>query len=62
MTKKSISFQKALEDFDKSIDALEKEDLNIDDAIKIYEEGISKYEKCIELLDDANQKIELIKE
>lgn len=51
----------ALEDFDNAIEALENENVNIDEAIKIYEEGLKKYDKCMELLENAKQTIEVHK-
>ncbi|MEG0292365.1 MAG: exodeoxyribonuclease VII small subunit [Anaerovoracaceae bacterium] len=62
MSNKPKSFEIALKDFDESIEALENENVNIDEAIKIYEEGLSKYEACIKILDEAKQKIEIVKE
>ncbi|MEG0918504.1 MAG: exodeoxyribonuclease VII small subunit [Bacilli bacterium] len=56
------TFEKALESFDNSLNQLEKENTNIDQAIELYEKAIGEYNKCIEFLDSATQKIEIFKE
>ena len=54
-------FLKALKELEDTVEKLNNPDLNIDDAIKLHEEGIKKYAICENILDEAQQKIEIYK-
>lgn len=38
------------------------EDVPLDEAIKVYEEGLAYYKRCKDILEDANRRILVIEE
>jgi exodeoxyribonuclease VII small subunit len=56
-----ISFTKSLKKLREITQKLEKGDLELDEALKLYEEGIDLHKKCTEKLDNAKLKFEEIK-
>lgn len=61
MTKKDLTFEEAIRDFEETINQLNRSDLSIDEAIKIHEDGLKKYKVCEDILNNASQKIEIYK-
>lgn len=62
MNKKKLSFEDTLKRLEEIVDTLEKGDIPLDDAIKLFEEGIKASKICKEKLEGAEKKIkELIK-
>ena len=57
-TKKTMSFEEALAGLGKAVQAMNREDTPLDDAIEQYEEGIRYYQRCSEILQNAKQKIQ----
>lgn len=55
---KEMTFEKALEKLEKTVEALEAGDLSLDDSLKKYEEGIKLARACQQKLDKAKQRIE----
>lgn len=60
MTKKKteLSFEEAMAGLSQAVQALNRDDTPLDEAIAKYEEGIQFYQRCSEILQDAKQKIE----
>jgi exodeoxyribonuclease VII small subunit len=54
----AISFEAAMEKLEKAADNLKNDSITLEEALKNYEEGISYYKTCDEILRDAKQKIE----
>jgi exodeoxyribonuclease VII small subunit len=60
---KEISFEKAFDSLEKTVEELESGGFSLDEALKKYEEGIKMARLCQAKLDKAKAKIEtLIKE
>ncbi|MGB2629806.1 MAG: exodeoxyribonuclease VII small subunit [Candidatus Omnitrophota bacterium] len=57
---KDISFEKALEKLEKTVEDLEAGDLSLEDSLKKYEEGVKLVRICQEKLSKAKEKIELL--
>lgn len=58
-----LNFEEVMEQLETIIQDLEKGDLNLDDSIKKFEEGMLLSKKCNEFLEVAEKKItKLIKE
>ena len=55
-----IKFEEALKRLEKIVDQLEKGELSLDEALKIYQEGIELSRQCAERLDNAKKKIDLL--
>lgn len=56
-----MNFEESLKKLEEMTDKIRREDTSLEDAIKCYEEGISCYNKCNEILKNAKQCIEVIK-
>jgi exodeoxyribonuclease VII small subunit len=54
----AITFETALEKLEKAADNLKNDSITLEEALKNYEEGISYYKQCDEILNNAKQRIE----
>ena len=57
---KDISFEKALEKLEKTVEELESGDFPLDASLKKYEEGVKMARFCQHKLDKAKAKIETL--
>jgi len=57
---KEISFEKAFETLEKTVEDLESGGFSLDMALKKYEEGIKMARLCQDKLDKAKSKIEVL--
>lgn len=57
-----ISFEEALHRLDVAAEALKNNDTTLEDAIRHYEEGMSYYTSCKDILNEAKQKIEVFED
>nr|MBO2507566.1 exodeoxyribonuclease VII small subunit [Bacillota bacterium] len=55
-------FEQALAALEKIVDRLEREDLSLEQALALFEEGIGLARFCSQRLDEAERKIELLVE
>jgi len=61
MTKKKNNFEDLLKRLQEISDQLEREDVGLDDSIKLYEEGIKLSKLCYKKLNEAELKISELK-
>ncbi|MBR3300531.1 MAG: exodeoxyribonuclease VII small subunit [Clostridia bacterium] len=54
---KDFDFEKSLEELEKTVAALEKGDMSLDESIKTFEKGIKLSKECSTYLEDAKQRI-----
>ena len=59
MTEKEMKFEEALEALEKTVSELRKDNISLEDSIRIFEEGTKLYEKCETILNNVKQKIEV---
>ncbi len=59
MTKKA-TFETAYTSLKNTVEKIENGETTIDEAISLFEEGVKHYRQCIAILDEAEQKIELV--
>jgi exodeoxyribonuclease VII small subunit len=59
MTEK-FQFEKALEDLEKIVEAMESGELTLDQALKKYEEGVGLVRACQSKLTETERKIEVL--
>ena len=59
-TKKSIDFEKQLEQLESLVTALEGGDLSLEDSMKSFEQGIKVARECQQALKDAEQRVEIL--
>ncbi len=57
---KEINFETSMEQLEKIVQDLEKGDLNLDDSIKKFEEGMKISKECNKFLEDAEKKITVL--
>ncbi len=55
-----MNFEQNIEELEKIVTELEKGDLNLDDSIKKFEEGMKLSKKCNEMLEEAEKKITIL--
>ena len=57
----NLSFEKAMVRLEQIVRALEEGKITLDDSLKLYEEGIALVRLCSGKLDEAEQKIKMIR-
>ena len=61
MNKKTdSSFEKNFKKLEEIVEKLEDEEISIDQALSLYEEGIKLSKLCIKKLEEARQKVEVL--
>ena len=55
-----FQFEKALEDLEKIVEAMESGELTLDQALKKYEEGVGLVRACQTQLTEAEKRIEVL--
>jgi len=55
-----VKFEDALKKLEKIIEDLEKGDLSLDEALKKYQEGIELSRVCMQRLENAKKKIDIL--
>lgn len=60
--KKAPHFEKDLAELESIVKKMETGDLSLDDALKEFEKGVSIARTCQKTLNDAEQRIEVLKE
>lgn len=60
MTKKQ-TFESSMIELDNAVKTLENGNLTLDESIKLYKRAITLSHKCNKFLEEAKQKIEIIK-
>lgn len=53
-----VSFEDSLNKLEEIVEKLEKGELNLDEALKLYEEGMHYSDQCLEKLNESKQKVE----
>ncbi len=54
------TFENQMENLEKIVAELEKGDLNLDDSVSKFEEGIKISKKCNDILEKAEKKISIL--
>ena len=55
-----ISFETAIKQLEEIVKSLENGDISLDDALKLFEKGVSLTKVCTEKLDAAEKQIKLL--
>ena len=56
----SKSFEENMEELEKIVTELEKGELNLDDSVSKFEEGIKLSKECNKILENAEKKITIL--
>ena len=59
-TKKTMSFEAAMERLEEILDALEGGNENLDTSLALYEEGIRLIRACSDKLENASQSVKVL--
>ena len=54
---KNINFEASLKELESIVEKLEDEDINLEDSVKSFEEGVNLVNQCQKQLKDAELKI-----
>lgn len=57
---KNISFEKAMERLEQIVERLESGDINLEESLKAYQEGIMLSQYCNKILEEAEGKVVMI--
>lgn len=57
---KELNFEQSMEKLEKIVQELENGDLNLDDSIKKFEEGMKISKDCNNFLEEAEKKITIL--
>lgn len=57
-----FDLEKAFEELDAKVSALEDPEISLEDSFKIYEEGMGLLKKCSEAIDDVEQKVMVLEQ
>lgn len=60
MSDKKMSFEEALKKLELCAEKLRGQDTTLEEAMKNYEEGLTAYRDCRDILEEASQKIETL--
>lgn len=55
-----MNFEQNMEELEQIVTELEKGDLNLDESIKKFEEGMKLSKKCNEMIEEAEKKITIL--
>ena len=60
MKKDEISFEDAMKELEEIANKLEKNDLELDESVKVFEQGMELSKKCSEILESAEKRITIL--
>ena len=60
MSKKDVNFEEFFVNFDEITNKLEKEQLSLDESVKLFEEGMQISKECNSKLEDAEKRITIL--
>lgn len=56
----NLNFETTIKSLEQIVGELEKGDLNLDESVKKFEEGMALSKKCTKILDEAEKKITIL--
>lgn len=59
---KEKSFEESMQELEKIVQELENNDLNLDESVKKFEDGMEISKKCNKILEEAEKKITILLE
>jgi len=62
MAKKSLNFAKSFDRLNEIVDRLESGEIDLDQALKEYEEGLKLVQECKKQLNHVENKVKVIRE
>ena len=62
INEQEMAFEEAMEKLEEVSEKLSGENVPLDEAITLYEQGVKYYDICKSILDDAERRIKIIEE
>lgn len=62
MKKDDLNFEELMKRLEEITNKLEKEELNLDESVVLFEEGMNLSKKCNEILESAEKRISILLE
>lgn len=62
MKKEEMNFEELMKKLEEVTNKLEKEELNLDESVALFEEGMKLSKKCNETLENAEKRISILLE
>lgn len=56
----NLNFETTIKSLEQIVQELEKGDLNLDESVKRFEDGMALSKKCTKILDEAEKKITIL--
>ena len=60
--KKALSFEQSLADLESLVSTMETGELTLDESLGAFEEGVKLTRQCQKMLDEAEQKVQILTE
>jgi len=60
MSKEEINFEEAMKELEEIANKLEKNELDLDKSVEIFEEGMKLSKKCSDILENAEKRITIL--
>lgn len=60
MEEENLNFEVAIKSLEQIVQELENGDLNLDESVKKFEEGMALSKKCTKILEEAERKITIL--
>ncbi len=60
MAEEKLTFEQSLKKLEEASEKLKSQETSLEDAIKNYEEGLKAYKECSIILEEAQQKVEVL--
>ncbi len=57
----AFQFEESMDKLKNIVNDMESEDINLEESLKTYAEGIKLYKKCAEFLEKSSRKVEILK-
>ncbi|MBO4725225.1 MAG: exodeoxyribonuclease VII small subunit [Firmicutes bacterium] len=55
----ALSFEESMGKLEETAETIKKDNISLEQAITAYEDGVKYYERCVEILNSAKQRIEV---
>ena len=55
----ALSFEESMVKLEETAETIKKDKISLEQAIEAYEDGVKYYERCVEILNSAKQRIEV---
>ena len=59
-TQTTIDFEKSMGDLESLVEAMESDELTLEESLKHFEQGIKQVRACQKALDEAEQKVKIL--